>query len=169
MIFFLGSIKSIWNLTSWHVDAFNSQIQLIWIFKKFFDIVLFLVQWLAHLLCFYEISNIFDLIIYFIILNCFFHFLVYQNIKILFYLFIFYYVFIIFSFIFISWRLITSQHFSGFCHTLTWISHGVTCIPHPDHPSHLPLQPIPLGLPSTPGLSTCLMLTTWASDLFHYT
>ena len=23
------------------------------------------------------------------------------------------------SFIFISWRLITSQHFSGFCHTLT--------------------------------------------------
>ena len=37
-----------------------------------------------------------------------------------------------FSFIFISWRLITSQHCSGFCHTLTWISHGVTCIPHPD-------------------------------------
>ena len=37
-----------------------------------------------------------------------------------------------FSFIFISWRLITSQHFSGFCHTLTWISHGVTCIPHPN-------------------------------------
>ena len=35
-----------------------------------------------------------------------------------------------FSFIFISWRLITSQHCSGFCHTLTWISHRVTCIPH---------------------------------------
>ena len=31
----------------------------------------------------------------------------------------------LFSFIFVSWRLITSQHFSGFCHTLTWISHGV--------------------------------------------
>ena len=45
-----------------------------------------------------------------------------------------------FSFIFISWRLITSQHCSGFCHTLTWISHGVTCIPHPDPPSHLPLH-----------------------------
>ena len=56
-----------------------------------------------------------------------------------------------FSFIFISWRLITSQHFSGFCHTLTWISHGVTCIPHPNPPSHLPLHPIPLGLPSAPG------------------
>ena len=36
------------------------------------------------------------------------------------------------SFIFISWRLITLQYCSGFCHTLTWISHGFTCIPHPD-------------------------------------
>ena len=45
----------------------------------------------------------------------------------------------IFSFIFISWRLITLQYCSGFCHTLTWISHGLTCIPHPDPPSHLPL------------------------------
>ena len=44
------------------------------------------------------------------------------------------YIFFFFSFIFISWRLITSQHFSGFCHTLTWIIHGVTCIPHPDPP-----------------------------------
>ena len=39
-----------------------------------------------------------------------------------------------FSFIFISWRLITLQCCSGFCHTLTWISHGVACIPHPDPP-----------------------------------
>ena len=23
----------------------------------------------------------------------------------------------------------------GFCHTLTWISHGFTCVPHPDPPS----------------------------------
>ena len=73
-----------------------------------------------------------------------------------------------FSFIFISWRLITLQYFSGFCHTLTWISHGVTCIPHPDPPSHLPLHPIPLGLPSEPAPSTCLMHPTWAGDLFHY-
>ena len=29
-----------------------------------------------------------------------------------------------FSFIFISWRLITLQYCSGFCHTLTWIRHG---------------------------------------------
>ena len=72
-----------------------------------------------------------------------------------------------FSFIFISWRLITSQHCSGFCHTSTWISHGVTCIPHPNPPSHLPLHPISLGLPSAPGPSTCLMHPTWAGDLFH--
>ena len=75
---------------------------------------------------------------------------------------------IFFSFIFISWRLITSQHLSGFCHTLTWISHGVTCIPHPDPTSHFPLHPIPLGLPSAPAPSTCLMHSTWAGDLFHY-
>ena len=37
-------------------------------------------------------------------------------------------------FIFTSWRLITLQYCSGFCHTLTWISHGFTCIPHPDAP-----------------------------------
>ena len=72
-----------------------------------------------------------------------------------------------FSFIFISWRLFTLQYCSGFCHTLTWISHGFTCIPHPDAPSHLPLYPIPLGLPSAPGPSTCLMHPTWAGDLFH--
>ena len=51
-----------------------------------------------------------------------------------------------FFFFFISWRLITLQYCSGFCHTLTWISHGFTCIPHPDPPSHLHLYPIPLLL-----------------------
>ena len=79
-------------------------------------------------------------------------------------------LFIIFIFLFIffiSWRLITLQYCSGFCHTLTWISHGFTCIPHPDPPSHLSLHPIPLGLPSAPGPSTCLMHPTWAGDLFH--
>ena len=29
---------------------------------------------------------------------------------------------------------------SGLCHTLKWISHGFTCVPHPDPPSHLPLK-----------------------------
>ena len=45
---------------------------------------------------------------------------------------------IFFPFIFISWRLITLQYCSGFCHALTWISHGFTCVPHPDPLSHLP-------------------------------
>ena len=38
---------------------------------------------------------------------------------------------------------------------------------HPDSPTHHPLHPIPQGLPSTPGPSTCLMHPTWAGDLFH--
>ena len=84
-----------------------------------------------------------------------------------FYFFNFLKFFYFFSFIFISWRLITLQHCSGFCHTLKWISHGFTCIPHPGPHSHLPLHPIPLGLPSAPGPSTCLMHPTWAGDLFH--
>ena len=41
----------------------------------------------------------------------------------------------LFSIIFISWRLITLQYCSGFCHTLTWISHGFICVPHPESPS----------------------------------
>ena len=55
----------------------------------------------------------------------------------------------------------------GFCHTLKWNSHGFTCVPHPDPLSHLPLHPLPLGFPSAPGLSACLMHPTWAGDLFH--
>ena len=45
---------------------------------------------------------------------------------------------------------------SGFCHTLKGNSHGFTCVPHPDPPSHLPLHPLPLGFPSAPGPSTCI-------------
>ena len=74
---------------------------------------------------------------------------------------------IFFSFVFISWRLIVLQYYGGFCHTLTWISPGFTCVPHPDPPSRLPLHPIPLGLPSAPALITCLMHPTWTGDLFH--
>ena len=36
---------------------------------------------------------------------------------------------------FFNWRLITLQYCGGFCHTLTWISHGCTCVPHPEPPS----------------------------------
>ena len=82
-------------------------------------------------------------------------------------------------FFFISWRLITLQYCSSFCHTLTWISHGFTCIPHPNPPSHLPLYPIPLSLPSAqvralvsciqPGLVICFTLdNTHVSMLFSW-
>ena len=56
---------------------------------------------------------------------------------------------------------------SGFCHTLKWNSHGFPCVPHPYTPSHLRLHPLPLGLPSAPGPSACLMHPTWAGYLFH--
>ena len=45
--------------------------------------------------------------------------------------------------IYFNWRLITLQYCSGFCHTLTWISHGCTCVPQAEPPSHLPPHPIP--------------------------
>ena len=92
-----------------------------------------------------------------------YHFLAYYLKRLFIYLLILLLLlfFNFFSFIFISWRLITLQYCSHFYHTFTWISHGFTCIPHPDPPSHLPLSPIPLGLPSAPGPSTCLMHPTW--------
>ena len=56
--------------------------------------------------------------------------------------------------IYLNWRLITLQYCSGFCHTSTWISHGCTCVPHPEPPSHLPPNPIPHGHRSSSTLST---------------
>ena len=56
-------------------------------------------------------------------------------------------------FMYFNWKLITLQHCGGFCHTLTWISHGCTCVPHPEAPSHLPSHPLPLGRPSAPALN----------------
>ena len=62
--------------------------------------------------------------------------------------------FYISSLIFFNWRLITLQYCSDFCHTLIWIGHGCTCVPHPEPPSHLPPHLIPQGHPSAPALST---------------
>ena len=51
-------------------------------------------------------------------------------------------------------RLTTLQYCSGFCHTWTWISHGCTCVPHPEPHSHLPPHPISQGHPRPLALST---------------
>ena len=59
-----------------------------------------------------------------------------------------------FFFYYFNWRLITLQYCSGFCHVLAWISHGCTCVPHPEITSHFPPHPIHQGHPSTPALST---------------
>ena len=40
-----------------------------------------------------------------------------------------------------------------FCHTSTWIHHGCTCVPNPEHPSHFLPHTISLGHPSPPALS----------------
>ena len=66
-----------------------------------------------------------------------------------------------FKLIYFSWRLITLQDCSGFCHTLTLIRHGCTCVPHPESPSHLPPHPIPQGHPSAPALSTLSHASNW--------
>ena len=57
-------------------------------------------------------------------------------------------------FFFFNWRLITLQYCGGFCHTFTLISHGCTCVPHPEPPSHLPLRSMPQCHPNAPALST---------------
>ena len=40
-----------------------------------------------------------------------------------------------------------------FCHISTWICHGCTRVPHPEHPSHLLPYTVPLGHPSAPAPS----------------
>jgi len=62
--------------------------------------------------------------------------------------------FYLFILIYFNWRLITLQYCGGFWQTFTWISHGCTCVPHPDPPSQLLHHPITLGYPNAPALST---------------
>ena len=45
-----------------------------------------------------------------------------------FFFLVLHFIFIFNLFIYFNWRQITLQYCSCFCHTLTWISHGCTCV-----------------------------------------
>ena len=70
-----------------------------------------------------------------------------------------------FVFIYFNWRQITLQYCGGFCHSLTWISHGCTCILHPEPPFHLPPHPISQGHASALAFHALFH----ASNLVHET
>ena len=63
--------------------------------------------------------------------------------------------------IYFNWRPITLQYCGAFCHTLTWISHGCTCVPALWTPLLLPSLPHPI--PS--GLSLALSALLHSSNL----
>ena len=64
-------------------------------------------------------------------------------IKCLLNLFFFNFIFTLFYFTILYW----------FCHTLTWIHHGCTCVPKLELPSHLPPHNISLGHHRAPAPS----------------
>ena len=82
-------------------------------------------------------------------------------------IFFVFFVFCIFKTYLFNWRLITLQYCTGFCHTLTWISHGWTCVPHPEPSSLLPPIPSLRVIPVHWLWVPCFMYRTWIGDLFH--
>ena len=70
-------------------------------------------------------------------------------------------------FIYFNWKLITLQYYSGFCHTLTWISHGCTCFPIMNPPPNsIPISSLRV-MPVHQAWAPCLMHRTWTGDLFY--
>ena len=82
------------------------------------------------------------------------------------YLFLHYFFFLN-LFIYFTWSLITLQYRGGFCHILTWISHGCICVPYLKPPTYIPPHPFPLGCPSAPALSALIHASNlhWSSIL----
>ena len=77
--------------------------------------------------------------------------------------------FLLINLFILNWRLITLQYCSGFCHTLTWISHGDTYMFPPSWtPPHFPPHPIPQGHPSAPALSTVSWIEPGLEIYFTY-
>ena len=58
----------------------------------------------------------------------------------------------LFFFLYLEANYFTKSYW--FCHTLTRICDGCTCVPQPEPPSHPPFHPIPQGHPSAPTPST---------------
>jgi len=66
-------------------------------------------------------------------------------------------LFVLFSFFLFIYLFLEANYCTilyWFCHTLTWIHHGCTCVPHPEPPSALLPHTIPLGHLSAPASST---------------
>jgi len=70
-------------------------------------------------------------------------------------------------FIYFNWRLITLHYYSGFCQTLTWISHGCTCVSHPE-PHLLPPSPSHPSGPSQSQSSLSLLSMMLAVVFFFF-
>ena len=69
--------------------------------------------------------------------------------------------------IYFNRRLITLQYCGGFCHTLTWLSHGCTYVPPIQNIPQLHPYTILLGCPRAPALSALLHASNlhWSSIL----
>ena len=66
------------------------------------------------------------------------------------FLFFLIFIFTLFYFTILYW----------FCHTLTWIHHGCTCVPKHESPSHLPPHNISLGHPVHQPQACCILHQT---------